>query len=347
MANQIISKKECMMLKGLAILFIIMHNYCHEFSFATEANEFVWIKSNITGFNEHLFRYDHNIIIDFFSFWGHYGVAIFLFISGYGLVCKYESPNWIEIKKTVFIKDHFIKLFKLMIFGFIANMIVNKFSTGYFFHDSWTIIGQLTFLVNFIPNSFINPGPYWYLGMILQLYILYILLLYKKQNSYVYTILVLCLLIQVLCNPNGYLLFWIKRNFIGNYLPFALGIIYARSCNKCQDTKISICFTILLPFFIYISSFIYILWIFIPALIIPLSISLIRFISKFESLSCTLFHIGSISATVYIMHPIIHWLLLPSKIDIDFIYYYLLLYLCLCILIGYAYKLFLKHSRLL
>ena len=347
MINQVISKEECTMLKGLAILFIIMLNYCHEFPFATEANEFIWIKDNITAFYRHIFYLDHYIIIDFFSFWGHYGVAIFIFISGYGLVLKYESPNSIKIKPTIFIKDHFIKLFKLMIFGFIANMIVNKYCIGYFFHDSWTILGQLTFLINLIPNSLINPGPYWYLGMIMQLYILYVLVLYKKNNSLIFTILCFCFLIQAFCNPNGNYIYWLRRNFIGNYLPFALGILYARYSIHFSNTHTNIIFMIILPFIIFISSYIFIIWIIIPVLIIPFSIGLIHFISKSDSLSSIFYYIGKISAAIFITHSIVHWLLLPAKVDRPNVYYYLLLYLCLCIIIGYAYNQFLKYSRLL
>lgn len=80
-----LSKQEGIMLKGIAILLVIMHNYCHEFSFAVEANEFIWIKDNITLFNHHPLSLDNNLIDHAFSFGGHYGVVLFLFVSGYGL----------------------------------------------------------------------------------------------------------------------------------------------------------------------------------------------------------------------------------------------------------------------
>ena len=58
-----LSKQEGIMLKGIAILLVIMHNYCHEFSYAVETNEFTWIKDNITLFNHHLLSLDNNLIV--------------------------------------------------------------------------------------------------------------------------------------------------------------------------------------------------------------------------------------------------------------------------------------------
>ena len=218
-----LNKSECSFLKGVAIIFIILHNYCHEFPSAIEANEFKWIKENILLLYKQTIHPSYYIISDFFSFWGHYGIVIFLFISGYGLVIKYEKTSNSHSNSIFdFIKRHYLKLFHLMIWGFIANIIVNKLCTGYFFHDKWTIPGQLLFVINLIPNAHINPGPYWYLGMTLQLYIIYIILMSNKNNYSTYFLLVICILLQLLCAPNGDVIFWMRRNFIGCYLPLEL-----------------------------------------------------------------------------------------------------------------------------
>lgn len=277
------------------------------------------------------------IISDLFSFWGHYGIIIFLFISGYGLVMKYEKKSTTCSYSTFdFIRTHYIKLFNLMIWGFIANMIVNKLCIGYFFHDKWTILGQLLFIINFIPNAHINPGPYWYLGMILQLYIIYILLIHKKSNYSVFFLLVICILLQMFCNPNGDMIYWIRRNFIGCILPFAIGVIYARY-HIITNMKYAYITSSLLIAIIFLCNFNYYLWIITPLFIVPLSIRITKASSKCKYLFSFFEKMGIISSSIFIMHPIAHWILLPSENKRLYIYIYIILYLVLSIALGYLY----------
>ena len=68
------------------------------------------------------------------SFFGHYGVPVFLFLSAYGLVLKYEKSadgNMLLTGReglgcvTDFMKQHYKKLFKMMILGFVAFTMVD------------------------------------------------------------------------------------------------------------------------------------------------------------------------------------------------------------------------------
>ena len=86
-----LSRTESSALRGIAILGIILHNYCHFLGFAVKENEYKFDPSRPMQFLDKLFSLDSDLFIHFFSFLGHYGVPIFLFISGYGLVKKYEE----------------------------------------------------------------------------------------------------------------------------------------------------------------------------------------------------------------------------------------------------------------
>ena len=86
-----LSRTESSALRGIAILGIILHNYCHFLGFAVKENEYKFDPSRPMQFLDKLFSLDSDLFIHFFSFLGHYGVPIFLFISGYGLVKKYEA----------------------------------------------------------------------------------------------------------------------------------------------------------------------------------------------------------------------------------------------------------------
>ncbi len=345
MNKLLLSRKECTILKGIAILFIILHNYCHEFGFSVSANEFIWKRSNISLFHERLFSLPSHLLSDFFSYWGHYGIVIFLFISGYGLEIKYNDQK--TRKSSVsFIISHYKKLFNLMIVGFIANIIVNKIVIGYYFHDKWTILGQLTLLINIIPNAHINPGQFWYLGMILQLYIIYRILIYERSLYVLYTIMSICIILQLTCQAEGNFIFWLRRNFIGNFFPFAIGILFAKKNIICtpMKTKIKLSIIISLILFIYISNFYYVLWLLTPIGIIILSIIIIKEAKKHKILSYIFYKIGKISSSIFITHSIAHWILLPTDNKKTYLVIYLIIYLGLCIILGYIYNAMLKSK---
>ena len=88
---------------------------------------------------------------------------------------------------------------------------------------------------------FINPGIYWFWGLMLQLYICYYIFFYKRNNSSLLYFNILSIAIMVLfiiLADNSFLLRFVnhgsaylnllRHNFIGWILPFTFGIIYAR-----------------------------------------------------------------------------------------------------------------------
>ena len=69
----------------------MLHNYCHWLPFAVPENEFSLSVEKYIQFWD-VISWD-TIFIQFFSFWGHLGVSVFVFLSGYGLVKKYDDTN--------------------------------------------------------------------------------------------------------------------------------------------------------------------------------------------------------------------------------------------------------------
>ena len=219
MNKQILTRNECNALRGLAIIGIFLHNYCHWLGPIVKENEYQYFQKNVDALNVALSHPDQNLLMHLLSFFGHYGVPIFLFLSAYGLVVKYErkpdvtvtshsSTSVIKFKLLLiwdFIRYHYLKLFKMMIVGFVAFTMVDAITPGRFHYQFMDVIAQLFMYNNILPNpdKIIWPGPYWFFGLMLQLYIVYRLLLYRRHWGYTVALIILCEIIQLSCNPEG------------------------------------------------------------------------------------------------------------------------------------------------
>ena len=87
----LLTRAECSALRGIAIIGIFLHNYCHWLGFAVKENEYTFRMSNCRNLMKAVASPDANLAVHLVSFFGHYGVPVFLFLSAFGLVMKYES----------------------------------------------------------------------------------------------------------------------------------------------------------------------------------------------------------------------------------------------------------------
>ena len=95
--KEVLSRSECSAMRGIAIMAIMLHNYCHFIGRIVKENEYLYLERN----NERLWHVLSNpnelLPVHLLSYFGQYGVPVFLFLSGFGLVLKYEgkcsSPN--------------------------------------------------------------------------------------------------------------------------------------------------------------------------------------------------------------------------------------------------------------
>ena len=116
----LLNRTECSALRGIAILGIFLHNYLHWLKPMIKENEYQFHQANVDGMMERIMSPSWDILLQFFSFFGHYGVPVFLFLSGYGLVLKYENAGQTasggDTVRDVwqFIRQHFMKLSLVM-----------------------------------------------------------------------------------------------------------------------------------------------------------------------------------------------------------------------------------------
>ncbi len=369
-----LSRTESSALRGIAILGIILHNYCHFLGFAVKENEYKFDPSRPMQFLDKLFSLDSDLFIHFFSFLGHYGVPIFLFISGYGLVKKYEAhPKGGEPASAkeaspsgrfggAFIKKHFLKLFRLMFIGYLVfiGIYLLRHSDGAQVYSWDRVLAQLTMTINFFyfdPDHIIKPGPYWYFGLMLQLYILYILVIHRWRSNWLLAALAIGSVALESCfvdSPDW--LNYIRYNFIGALLPFCMGIWIAREEEPLSNSRPSSCsptgapilrfFTLHSSLFTLVISALFVLfgslsfwtWLFVPAFVVTGAIATVKLISNSSlfTLHSSLSWFGSISAMLFVMHPIARELIISHYRRIDIyggIFIYLLSSVALAMLL--------------
>lgn len=359
MPTPILTRAECNALRGLAIIGIFLHNYCHWLGPIVKENEYQYFQRRVDALNHALAHPDWNLPVHLLSFFGHYGVPIFLFLSGFGLVLKYESKPDVattlhssfdviilQLKKTwEFIRHHYIKLFKMMIVGFVAFTMVDAITPGRYHYQMMNIVSQLLMFNNLLPhpNMIIWPGPYWFFGLMMQLYIVYRLFLYRRHWGVTVALIIVCELTQLAFNPEGEALNRLHYNFIGSMMPFGMGVLAAR---HGEPFSYRLCAIVILPsiFMVYYLSDGFLNWTFVPLAVVFTSICVVKLLNDNSSnlrLRSSIFHflqwMGSISAALFVCHPITRKIFIPISRQGD-LYTGLLLYAIASICLACLFK---------
>ncbi len=358
MENNFLTRSECSAMRGIAILAIMLHNYCHFIGRIVQENEYQFFVSNNQRLWQVLTHPDALLPVHLLSYFGHYGVPVFLFLSGFGLVMKYEKNLKVEelnngnlqfFNSSIlqFLKYHYLKLLRLLIVGFSIFLVVDVLVPGRFHFHWYNVIAQLLMYINVLPepDKIIWPGIYWFFGLMIQLYIVYRLFLYRQKSICVVVLIVICWLLQVFCDPEGETLNRLRYNFIGGMLPFGLGILFARIPTLGQ--KCSHPGTKAVPRWEYIAtlllstacivamSFWYHSWFFVPVFIIIGTVASVKLMPGWMLNIVT--WIGSISAAMFVAHPIVRRLFITIAWKQD-IYDGLMLYVLVTIAFSWVVK---------
>ena len=347
--KEILTRTECAAMRGIAILAIMLHNYCHFNSKIVQENEYQFMSFN----NDRLWQVLSNptelLPVQLLSYFGHYGVPVFLFLSGFGLVRKYESEPT-ETNPISFLRYHYLKLLRMLIVGFSIFLVVDAVTPGRFAFHWDNVIAQLLMFINVLPEpgKIIWPGIYWFFGLMMELYIVYRLLLYRRSNLYVIALIVICWLLQTFCDPDGETMNRLRYNFIGGMLPFGLGLMVGRvrlgahssaitRILECayERTGIWILIAILSIVIIFAMSFNFHSWLWIPVFIIIGTIAFVKVMP--ESVLKLFVWFGGISAAMFVAHPIARKLFITVAWKQD-IYDGLILYVIVTIALSWAVK---------
>jgi peptidoglycan/LPS O-acetylase OafA/YrhL len=303
-------------MKGIAILGIMLHNYCHYVKDIVRENEFTWQQSKCDRLWDLLQQPDDLLPMHLFSFFGHYGVTVFLFLSGFGLVMKYETPPSVpkgeeglpgSLSVWRFIRYNYLKLFRIFIVGFVLFTMLDAITPGMHRYKVSEVIAMLGMYANFLeqPSQVVWPGPYWYFSVTLQLYILYRLVLYRWRHWGVVAALIVGCWIWQLCYLDDMVtLERLRYNFVSGFLPFGMGVLMARFSRSEELTSRNHLLLFLLPpLFALPMSFNVHTWLWVPALAVVGTIGLVKLIP--QRVMPYAVWLGTVSAAIFVMHPVV------------------------------------------
>ncbi len=355
MRNELLTREECTAMRGIAILSIMLHNYCHFIGRIVKENEYQFFTSNNEGLWRVLTHPDTLLPVHLLSYFGHYGVPVFLFLSGFGLVMKYEHKTQERIGVVPFVRYNYLKLLRMLIVGFTLFVIVDVVTPGRFQYHWDNVIAQLLMYINVLPtpDKIIWPGIYWFFGLMIELYIVYRLLLYRQKSWAVVLLVAVCWLLQVFCDPEGETLNRLRYNFIGGMLPFGAGILLARvtrnetpafltgnSHSPYGKLLVWLGSLLVCMILVFVMCFNYQSWLWIPLLVVIGTIALVKTMPQWLLSLCVWF--GGISAAMFVAHPIARKLFISVALRQD-IYDGLMLYVVVTIALSWAVKKVIDH----
>lgn len=171
-----LTKRDTNIIKGFAILGIVLHNYFHWLDPSPGQNEFDFSSAAIASFFDQIAQQPGEFLNIFFSYFGHFGVQLFIFVSGFGLAISMQRHprSW-----ESFVFTRLKKLYPLLLTGVVFFIFSRILMEGRLPSDlEKTELGYKLLLIHtLIPDSGISlNGPWWFFGLIFQLYLLFPLL---------------------------------------------------------------------------------------------------------------------------------------------------------------------------
>lgn len=340
--ESLLSRSECNIMRGLAILVIITNNFGHLVNGVHPDNEFTYDYANVRGFLDSLLHLNSLFPLELLSFYSPFGVMLFIFLSGYGLTLKYEYGNGQSVSSMHFIKDHYIKLFSMQAKGlalFLVFFIMYDVNVIVYFGP---FVKQLLMIENLSLEHIIIPGPYWFFGMIMEVYIIYRLIFYKRSSWLMMSIVALSLFVMALLNPVGELLYYLRINFCLALLPFSLGVLAARHWGAYSfifESKMRVILLFVISFLLLtLCKFNFYSWLFMPVFIVTTSVSFVILLSRMNFFASLFGWVGGLSGVLFVVHPSLRQILIERANESGHYYSVVFVYLFLTIVLSVMLK---------
>lgn len=296
-----------------------------------------------------------NALYEIFSFLGWVGVPIFVFLSGYGLVKKYEKePSPLRIWQ--YLKHSWLKLFLLMLPGVLFCAVFNQILGLGGLHVQLRYVAFLSLLGNLFGLDTMTPSIYWYFGLTFELYLAYIVLNKYRSKLLLFLCIILPLAAQIVLLYTGQdgLVHFNLRNLVGWLPVFCTGIYLARiEQTREEPDPVPGHPWAFLPLLL-ISSTLLVLcnmaswcWALIHYAALLFFYSLMRLCDRLPRVASGIAFIGSYASFIFASHPIARIIVNELRIESWGVGRELLLYLLLVIVLAPLYKLIVSGLTIL
>lgn len=297
------SLDETLILKGISILVIILHNFLHRLPGAVIENQHVFLMERNCELVGRFLHIGPGILLDLISHYGHYGVPVFVFLSGYGLVVKYDNRST-PIGFQKYIKKHIGKLWLLLLPLLVPHFLfLGMKEPGYFQEHGLDFLLMVGFVGNLNPDFYVFHGPWWFFSLIVQLYVVYYVFVYRRTLKPVVLLTALCMAAQVavvsLSGDMDYLEY-LRYNFAGSMFPFALGIVAARK--KIFPTR---GLAMIASVLFIVCCFNAYSWLLTFGLITLAVLPVVKYVALNAGIHFSLKWLGMISSFLFVTHPIV------------------------------------------
>ena len=173
----------------------------------------------------------------------------------------------------------------------------------------------------------------------MQLYFIYRVMLFRRHWGYVVALIVVCWLMQECCIPDGDALNYLRYNFFGGMLPFGAGLIAARFLYLTPEASSRwnwLFRCLLLSIAVVAGCFSFQTWLWVPLVVVFAAICLVKSLPRM--VLDKMVWIGSISAAMFVIHPVLRKIFIPISRRGD-VYDGLLLYFISAVALAWLTKL--------
>lgn len=176
MPTRTLSRRDVTVLKGIGILLIFLHNYFHWEPRMGIENEFRFEQAHFIHFLDHAFSGPLDLLRYGLAYFGHFGVQLFVLTSGYGLYLSSQAKGNMKFSLG-YLMPKLIKIFSLLVVGTACILAVQYLKGGPtmgYKNFIMIIIGRMTSWWNFSYDTIFSfSGPFWFFGLIVQLYVIF------------------------------------------------------------------------------------------------------------------------------------------------------------------------------
>jgi peptidoglycan/LPS O-acetylase OafA/YrhL len=329
-----LTKVDTNIYKGIAILLIVLHNFMQLFPTPKEM-EFEFKSGLFEIFLASLLQ-PQNFFQTTLSYFGHFGVQIFIFLSAYGLTKSflYQKPKYGPYIWKRFATIYPAFLLAIVMFSTVRGRANYGFlgPLNYFYENLDSFLLKISLLSNFVPGQIFNlVAPWWFISFIFQFYLVFPLL-FKAYTRSGNLLLILVSLASVgVCFATGGKIADVNLygTIIGHLPELCLGLYLAKSDE--QDLRLSV-FIIPFAIIIYVLGNVYEpFWYLTHFSFLVLLLAFLQYVvpalCKSQFFQTIFIFLGTISMALFLVNGFVRWRFYKWSAELDI--WYISLGLCL------------------